>query len=313
MKKNSDRVTSNKSKHLLVETELKKLKTFNSSYFKGKNHFQEDSTQNYFVFQPMYKYFKTINSVDNISEWKSKGLSNESVKTPSTSNNSLNPILDNVNTKIRVKFSGSCLKQDKVTYNPRIIINIYTVYEISKNYNIRSYPTLKNCLFRAVSLTRHANIDQYKYSGYSVGCDRRGEISFDSRRFCRNVIIFATDMSNSSHSNNKTNNILVLGKDFTQGINGAITYAEKLYPMNFTENNKKVCFSLHYNGANSYLFANGTEIIKFKAKGSETVAYPLCLGNISKDFSVDNMKKAGLNGYVYDFIVDYDAIANDKN
>ena len=261
----------------------------------------------------MYKYFKTINTVDNISEWKSKGLSNDSVKTPSTSNNSLNPILDNVNTKIRVKFSGSCLKQDKVTYNPRIIINIYTVYEISKNYNIRSYPTLKNCLFRAVSLTRHANIDQYKYSGYSVGCDRRGEFSFDSRGFCRNVIIFATDMSNSSHSNNKTNNILVLGKDFTQGINGATTYAEKLYPMNFTENNKKVCFSLHYNGANSYLFANGTEIIKFKAKDSETVAYPLCLGNISKDFSVDNMKKAGLNGYVYDFIVDCDAIANDKN
>ena len=63
-----------------------------------------------------------------------------------------------------------------------------------------------------------------------------------------------------------------------------------------------------YNGANSYLFVNGTEIIKFKAKDSEIVAYPLCLGNISKDFSVDNMKKTGLNGYVYDFSVDYNAI-----
>ena len=73
----------------------------------------------------------------------------------------------------------------------------------------------------------------------------------------------------------------------------------------------KFCFSLHYNGANSYLFVNGTEIYKFKAKDSETVATPLCLGNISKGFSVDDTKKIGLNGYVYDFSVDYDAIIVD--
>ena len=72
---------------------------------------------------------------------------------------------------------------------------------------------------------------------------------------------------------------------------------------------KKFGLSLHYNGANSYLFVNGTEIYKFKAKDSEIVATPLCLGNISKDWSVDNMKKTGLNGYVYDFSVEYDAIA----
>ena len=75
---------------------------------------------------------------------------------------------------------------------------------------------------------------------------------------------------------------------------------------------KKFCLSLHYNGANSYLFVNGTEIIKFKAKYSEIVATPLCLGNISKDFYADNMKKTGLNGYVNDFSVDYDAIAVDE-
>ena len=68
---------------------------------------------------------------------------------------------------------------------------------------------------------------------------------------------------------------------------------------------------MHYDGAISHLFVNGTEIHKFKAKDSEIVATPLCLGNISKDFSVDNMKKAGLNGYVYDFSVDYDAIGVD--
>ena len=69
--------------------------------------------------------------------------------------------------------------------------------------------------------------------------------------------------------------------------------------------------SLHYNGANSYLFVNGTETIKFKAKDSDIVANPLCLGNTSKGFSVDNMKKTGLNGYFYDFSVDYDAISVD--
>ena len=69
--------------------------------------------------------------------------------------------------------------------------------------------------------------------------------------------------------------------------------------------------SLRYNGSNNYLFVNGTKIIKFKAKDSKIVATPLCLGNISKDFAVDNMKKTALNGYVYDFSVDYDVIAVD--
>ena len=84
-----------------------------------------------------------------------------------------------------------------------------------------------------------------------------------------------------------------------------------MYSINFTENDKKLCLSLHCNGANSYLFVNGTKIYKFKAKDSQIVAIPLCLGNISKDWSVDNMKKTGLNGYAYDFSADYDAVAVD--
>ena len=69
--------------------------------------------------------------------------------------------------------------------------------------------------------------------------------------------------------------------------------------------------SLHYNGASSHLFVNGTEIHKFKAKDSEIEATPLCLGNISKDFSVDNIKKNRMK-WIYDFSVDYDAIAVDN-
>ena len=100
--------------------------------------------------------------------------------------------------------------------------------------------------------------------------------------------------------------IVILAKGPTQGLEHTIT-AKKLYSINFTKENTKCCLSLHYNGANSYLFVNGTEIIKFKAKDSEIAAYPLCLWKISKDWSVDNMKKTGLKGYIYDFI-DYDAI-----
>ena len=81
-----------------------------------------------------------------------------------------------------------------------------------------------------------------------------------------------------------------------------------MYSITFTKENTKFCLSLHYNGANSYLFVNGTEIIKFKAKDSEINPYPLCLPNMSKDWSIDNMKKTGLKGGVYDFSVDYDAI-----
>ena len=84
-----------------------------------------------------------------------------------------------------------------------------------------------------------------------------------------------------------------------------------MHSINFMVTRKKFCLSLHYNGADSCLFVNGTEIIKFKAKYFEIVATPLCLENISKDWIVDNMKSTGFNGYVYDFSVDYDAIVVD--
>ena len=94
--------------------------------------------------------------------------------------------------------------------------------------------------------------------------------------FGQNVLIFGVDMSSSAQIDNKEKDILVLGKGPSQGLEHTLT-AEKMYPINFTVTTKKFCLSLHYNGANSYLFVNGTEIYKFKAKDSETVASPLCL------------------------------------
>ena len=103
-----------------------------------------------------------------------------------------------------------------------------------------------------------------------------------------------------------------MGKGLTQGLGEHSLTAEKTYSINFSATGRRFCLSLHYNGANSYLFVNGFEMIRFKAKDFEIVAYPLCLGNISKDFLVSNMKKTGLYGTVYDFSVDYGAILVDN-
>ena len=158
----SKRITSNKTKHLLFENELKQLQKFNSSYFRDKSHFEEDGTQNYSVFQSMYRYFKRITGVvsgNYIYFWKSKGLSDERINFNTASNYSITAKLSPYGTKTRIKFSGSCLKQGKVTYNHGTIVNIYIAYEISKHYDISSYPTLENCLFGAVSFTKHVGID----------------------------------------------------------------------------------------------------------------------------------------------------------
>ena len=252
------KITQNKIKHLPVENELNKLKNFDSSYFIGKSHFEEDGVQNYLVFQPIIRYFKvnTITNTDYVSSWKSKGLSAESIKPPTTSDNSLTPELNYYGTKTRVKFNGSCLQQSKISYTHSTIVNIYIVYELGASSSHISDPTLKNYLFGAVTLTENADIDKYGCSGYGIGFDRRGSFSFPGGGFGQNVLIFGVDMSSSAHIDNKKKDILVLGKGPTQGLEHTLT-AEKMYSINFTVTKKKFCLSLHFNAVNSYLFVNG--------------------------------------------------------
>ena len=300
------KITANKTKHFLNDNNL--------SYYRGKQYFDEASgKQNYLVFLPMGKYFKlnsVVGVVDRVLSWKAKGLSNESIKPPATSNNSHNPRLSYNDTKIKVQFTGSCLKQPKFIFTHKKVVNIYIVYELGASSSHDSDPTIKNCLFAAVTLTKNADIEKYKYSGYGIRFDRRSSFSFTGGGFGQNVLIFSVDMSTSIHNDNKKKDILVLGGGPTQGLESILT-AEKMYSINFTVTKKKFCLSLHYNGGNSYLFVNGTEIIKLKAKDSEIVASPLCLGDISKDWSTDNMKKTGLTGYGYDFSADYNAVTID--
>ena len=122
---------------------MKKLKTFDSSYFRGKSHFEEDGTQNYLVFQPINRYFKVIANTKYISSWKSKGLSDETIKPLVTSDNILTPLIDYVGDKIRLKLSGSCLKQPKLHYTHGTIVNICIVYELGASGSNDSDSTLK--------------------------------------------------------------------------------------------------------------------------------------------------------------------------
>ena len=113
---------------------MKKLGTFDSVYFCGKSHFEDDGTQKWLVFQPIHRYFKTASAnYSNILSWKSKGLSDESIKPPTTDNKMLDPSLDFVGTKARIKFRGDCLKQKNITFNHGKIVNIYILYEIERS------------------------------------------------------------------------------------------------------------------------------------------------------------------------------------
>ena len=137
-------ITKNKTKN-----DLNKLNTFDSSYFIDKSHFEEDDTQNYLVFQPLIKSFKLITNKLSILSWQSKRLSTENIDPPT---NSLFPSINYVGNKIRVKFSGSCLKQsNKLTSTHKKIVNIYIVYERGASSSNVNDPTQESCLFGAVT------------------------------------------------------------------------------------------------------------------------------------------------------------------
>ena len=174
------------------------LFSIGNSMFDGGDGFQA-----YLIFQPVYKFFKTIGNTDYISSWKSKGLSAESIKPPITPDNILTSALSYYDYNIRVKFTGSCLKQSKISYTHKKVVNINIVYELRVSSSHSDDPTLKNCLFDAATLTKNADIDRYGYSGYGIGFDRKSSFTFPGDGFGQNVLIFGTDMSSSTHIDNK--------------------------------------------------------------------------------------------------------------
>ena len=156
--------------------------------------------------------------------------------------------------------------------------------------------------------------DKYIYSGYGLGFESTGEFTHPQGETAKNMIIFGVNLSNSLHTTNQTQNILILGNGLTQKVNNTTIYPEKMYSPTFSAENKTFCLSLHYNGDNSYLFVNGKEVTKFKAIGFKNKANQLALGSISTsaNLSSRDMEDSKLYGNVYDFSVDYSAISNDK-
>ena len=139
------------AKIIKVKNNIKKLRTFNSGCFRGKNFFDEDGTQNYLVFLPIIRYFRLITNTKYISSWKSKGLYDETVTLYATSDNSLTQWIDYYGTKVRLQFNKSCLKQsNKITYDYAHRVNVYIVYKLGASSSNDSDPTLsfnKKCRY----------------------------------------------------------------------------------------------------------------------------------------------------------------------
>ena len=284
LKKISDRVTNNKSKDILLDNELKKLKTLVGSTAKTKSDEGqiEDSftrgfyyylRQSYLVYECKIRSFNFNNG--KISEWKSTGIFNYSndsnmrgIEDPKTKL----PELKN-DGRMHVSLFGNYFEQNKVIIlNNNNVIDICCVYELRQvNIPLNIEFTILNDLFGAMEITKNANTLKYKYKGYGICFDKGGSCSEGSINNGRNVLIFGVHESSLLHSNNKANNIYALGKDFVQGINNTSLYAEKVFSRNFTQPNKKFVLSLHYNGDNSYLFVNGKKELKFQCKTDQLV------------------------------------------
>ena len=245
-----------------------------------------------------------------INLWKSTGVNNYSrdsdMDPVSVAKTSLPPLIDNG--RMSVRLEGAYFKQMRLLRpNNDNIVNIYIVYLIDPISNSRNTDyTVQNALFGGVKITKNAaDTSKHKHEGYGICFDDGGIFSKEGINNGKNVLIFGVHENSIVHANNKANNIYVMGDLFVQGINDTTLYAEKIYSQNFTAANKKFVLSLNYNGDDSYLFVNGKQELKFKAKDDQIVKEILCLGNISDDWTAANAQKTGFWGEIYDFAVDY--------
>ena len=174
-----------------------KLETYDSSLFIGQSYFVNDASQNFLIFKPISNTFaRPAGLTETIVAWQSKVLSNEKTRPPTTSNNSLSPKQKRNYSKIRVKFKGSCLKQDKVTITTRNAITLLIVYELdSWSQDLNADFTLKSCLFRAVKFTKNTDLDKYSYSGYGIGFDSRPPCSGPNFNWGKSVVILGVGNS----------------------------------------------------------------------------------------------------------------------
>ena len=219
-------------------------------YYVQKSHLVYDCKSSSFDF-----IIDKISTVNNkISTWKSTGIFSSNmiaVKNASGELPRLNALQD-----YYVDLSGNHFQHNKTDFFNifnNVVINIYCVYKLDPISSSRDNTfTVQNALFGAMEITKNADTSKYKYKGYGICFDEGGSFSIGNINNGRNVLIFGVDESYVIHSNNKANNIYVMGDGIVQGINDTTLYAEKLYSQNFTQPSKKFILSLHYNGDNSY-------------------------------------------------------------
>ena len=256
----------------------------------------------------------------DISEWKSTGIYNYS--SDSNMNAVVNAKSDLPNLKndgrMYVHLNGNHFQQNVANIpNNSNVINIYCVYDLDPIDSSRDTSfTIQNALFGAMQITKNATDSDKNYcKGYGICFDERSQfghtmnkdgITYTSNG--RNVLIFGVDMSFSAHATNRANHIYVMGDGLTQCINNTTLYVEKKHFRNFTETSVKFVLSLHYNGDDSYLFVNGRQELKFKAKTDQLVKEKLCIGNLSDQWTTSESETTGLYGNIYDFVVDYEEI-----
>ena len=198
-------------------------------------------------------------------------MSYENITAPTGSDYILNPQLSYLGNITRIKSKGSCLKQDKITCTHGKIENIYIVHEISKKYNISGYPTSENCLSGVVNLTKMLILTSINILDMELDLLDMSFFTDPSGGTGGNVIIFGIDLSSSTKIDNRKKHILIIGKGPAKRLEHRLS-AEKLYLINFTEDDKIFCLILYYNGENRHLFVNGTDLDKFSGKDSEIVA-----------------------------------------
>ena len=210
------------------------------------------------------------------------------------------------------------------------MVNIYIVYKLDPLASTRDKSfTIQNALFGAMQITKNdTDSDKNNYKGCGICFDERSEFGHTITEGghahttdARNVLIFGADMSFSVHATNRANHIHLIGTGLTQGINDICMIlmiydicrkAEKNFYRNATDFGKKFVLSLHYNGDNSYLFVNGRQELKFKAKTDQLVKEKLCIGNLSDQWTTSESEKTGAYGKIYDFVVDYEQISGVK-
>ena len=309
----TSRLNDLKSQHIATEVETINDKTKKNASdilgFKSRLKQKEDIVNEneiglsfnrglfYYLQQSYLVYECKVNSFafngKKITNWRSTGIFNysdyytmngiEGTKTNL-------PILTN-NKETYFLLQGNYFQQNDniiIPNNNKNVINIYVVYKLDPISSTRNTDyAIQNSLFGAMKITKNANYSKNNYTGYGLCFDEGGEFgqtvkqgNFNRTTNARNVIIFGVDMSSSIHATNRANNIYVMGKECIQGINDTTIYAEKLFYNNFTELGEKFVLSLHYSGDNSYLFANGRQELKSKAKDDQMTNEKLCIGNL---------------------------------